>query len=606
MGRLLRIITVLVAVIIVVIVGLATFIHFYLTEDRLKALIIPPAERTLGRKIDVGNIKAGLFSGIVVRDVIIKEADGKADFARLRTFVLRYSLLPLLHKNLEVNTIVIDSPFVRLIREKDGHFNYETLKFLSRSPRPGTRVQRPARPSSPPAAEALPLFLTVDRIHVKDAKVELLDKSGEIPKTEAKADMKLSLKIGRDISSMKYDGELIFSVTSKYGNLNPLISGNSKFNQQVVDFSVDLLTDGQRVSLTGQARNYLKAPNIKLDITSDEIDLDRLLATAASLPSAKGKKTVARSTQGREGSTSTDTGMANPIQVNGNLAFRKILYSGIEIKNLKGTYQFKDQRLVIRDISTQVADGTINSTLTIDLNKAEPGYQGNLLIKGVNLGKIVSDLSTTRRLGRISAIAGLNLTFSGAGSTWPVMRETLSAIGNYHLKDVEIGETPITRAISLLLGLKELGILRFDTIDGNLKIHRGDVLVKAKMSGNDVSASADGKVGLDGRLDMPLTITLGPKLTKKLKSRASITRYLMTENGQAVVSLRLAGTISKPAPRLNTAAIKEKAEKEIRQRAFQALEKVLDKKSSQKGQSSNDTGNERMPAGKLLKGLFGR
>ncbi len=606
MGRLLKIITVLVAVIVVIIVGLATFIHFYLTEGRLKALIIPQAERSLGRKIDVGSIKAGLFTGIVIKDVTIKEADGKTDFARLKAFVLRYSLLPLLHKNLEVNTIVVDSPFVRLIREKDGRFNYESLGFLSKPAHSGARAPRPMAPSSPPASEALPLILTVDRIHIKDAKVELLDKMGEIPETDAKADMKLSLKLGRDISSMKYDGELIFSITSRYGNLNPLISGNSKFNQKVVDFSIDLLTDGQRISLTGQARDYLKAPNIRLDVTSEEIDLDKLLAAAASLPSGKGAATPRKPANGKEKPTTKETGMANRIQANGKLDLKKIVYSGVVMRNLMANYQYKDQRLTIKDISAQIADGTINSAVAIDLKKTEPAYQGNLLIKGVNLGKIMSDLSLTKRIGALSAITGLNLTFSGEGSTWPVLRQTLSARGDYHLKDVKIEETPITKAISLLLGLKELNKLQFDTIEGNLKIYHGNVLLKSEMSGSDISASADGKVGLDGRLDMPLTIGLGPKFTKRLKSRASITRYLITENGQTVISLRLVGTVSKPIPRLNMTAIKKRAEKEIKKKAFQVLEKALDKKSNKKGQPTSGTNNKGTPAGQLLKEFFGR
>jgi AsmA protein len=89
MGKLSKILVTLVGLVCVVLIGLALFVHFYLTEDRVKALIIPPAEEALGRKVHIGSIDVGLFTGITVRDVSVKEDDGKTDFLSTREFVLK-------------------------------------------------------------------------------------------------------------------------------------------------------------------------------------------------------------------------------------------------------------------------------------------------------------------------------------------------------------------------------------------------------------------------------------------------------------------------------------------------------------------------------------
>ncbi|MBW2080121.1 MAG: hypothetical protein JRI27_04085, partial [Deltaproteobacteria bacterium] len=76
MGKLGKILVTFLVFIGVVLVGLSLFVHFYLTEDRVKALVIPQAEKALGRTVQIGGIDVGLFSGIIVKDFTVKETDG--------------------------------------------------------------------------------------------------------------------------------------------------------------------------------------------------------------------------------------------------------------------------------------------------------------------------------------------------------------------------------------------------------------------------------------------------------------------------------------------------------------------------------------------------
>ena len=70
-------ITGLLCVGLLVIAGIV--LKVYLSEERLRTLILPPMREALGREVEVASLKIDLFSGIKVGGLVIKEADGKTD-----------------------------------------------------------------------------------------------------------------------------------------------------------------------------------------------------------------------------------------------------------------------------------------------------------------------------------------------------------------------------------------------------------------------------------------------------------------------------------------------------------------------------------------------
>jgi len=160
MGKIGKIVVGLVLLFFIVIAGLVAFVHFYLTEEKVKSLVIPQAEAALGREVAIGDISIGLFSGITIGDFLIKEEDGEQNFVSAKAFVLSYDLLPLLQKKIVISEIRFDEPTVQIIRDKKGKFNYSTLALLSESKTP----KEPQKKSTTTAA--LPLALTFNQIRV--------------------------------------------------------------------------------------------------------------------------------------------------------------------------------------------------------------------------------------------------------------------------------------------------------------------------------------------------------------------------------------------------------------------------------------------------------
>ena len=131
MGKLGKIFSVLVLLFVIVVAGLAAFVHYYLTDERVKVFIIPQSETALGRKVAIGDIKIGLLSGITIRDFLIKEVDSDQNFVSARACVLSYDLMPLLQKKVVISEIRFDEPTVQILRDKNGQFNFSSLALLS-------------------------------------------------------------------------------------------------------------------------------------------------------------------------------------------------------------------------------------------------------------------------------------------------------------------------------------------------------------------------------------------------------------------------------------------------------------------------------------------
>jgi hypothetical protein len=593
MGKLSKILVTLVGLVCVVLIGLALFVRFYLTEDRVKALIIPPAEEALGRKVHIGSMDVGLFTGITVSDVSVKETDGKTDFLSTGEFVLRYNLWPLLQGAVVVSKVRLDGPRVWILRDKQGRFNFETLAFLAEG------EEKKAEPDYE-AGAVLPLALTVEQVKIDRAQFVVRDATGEIPDTDARADLVVALDVGRDLASLSYKGNMSFAADLIYGEVKPNISGKSDFDQDRLGYTVDVILDDQKARLSGEVKNYAKVPDIRLDITSEVMDIDRLLAVMAGLPAASGAGEKSMPAEVKKVSGHSPGAALPPgFRASGEVRVGRGLYKGLEVKDFLMRYNLEKGVLTMKDLSAGVAEGQVSSMMKVDLNKPGLTYRGELDVKSVKVQGLLTALANVSG-EMVSGEMESHFTFSGAGTEWPVLRDALSVEGTYALRDGGFQDIPVTMAIAKLLGLEELKKLSFESLDGTLHIIKGKAALKSRMSGKDVGARAEGTIGLDGNLDMPVTLLLSPALSEKLQKRASVAKYLTSEEGQTELRLKLAGSLMRPYPTLDTAGVSEQVKETIREKAIEKLDEVLTGKKKKAGEEGADAGK------KLIRGILGQ
>jgi uncharacterized protein involved in outer membrane biogenesis len=585
MGKIGKILGLVVLLIVVSIAGLIAFVHYYLTEERVKALIIPQAEAALGRDVAIGDVKIGLLSGITIKNFIIKEADRKNDFVSTKAFVLSYELMPLLQKRLIISEIRFDEPAIQVLRDKKGQLNFSTLTLLSEEPAPEKTEK------SGTTTTALPLALTINQIRFNKARITIRDQMGEIPSIDATTNAKLNVVLGRTVKDLQYNGTFDFDVSVAHGTAQTKLNGKGNISQKDIDIIVDTNLEGEKVHVEADVKNYMQSPDATLKISSKSLNIDKLLAMVAGMPSTSGKTSKSKPAKSNE--IIADT-LPPGLVANGTIKVDKAVYKKITTNDFTLSFNLSKGILTVQELSAKAYSGKLDSKLTVDLNQPGLAYNGNLGLQSVQ----AADLSTALIQKAANMLTGsfqAAMNFSGAGTSWSEIKKVLSADGSYTLADGRIKGTPVSSSISTLLGLQELNNISYKNISGTFKIVEGGKLkIKSNLQGADLNAEAEGIIGLDGSLDLPVTLHLSPALSEKLKSRTSYAKYLTDEQGGSTLHLKLTGNLKSPKPTLDMKGAQEQIQKSIQKEVFKQLDS-----SSQENDKTESPEN-------LIKGLFGK
>lgn len=163
MGRTLRIILVIVAVLIVIVLAAP----FLIPVNQFRPTIEEKASAALGRKVDVGNLSLSLFSGSLAADNLSIADDpkySKSPFLSAKSIQVGVDLLPLiLRKELNIRAIVIDSPEVTLLRSGAGEWNYSSFGAAAAK---SQGKQAPA----PKAQQSLGQF-SVEKLELRNGRI---------------------------------------------------------------------------------------------------------------------------------------------------------------------------------------------------------------------------------------------------------------------------------------------------------------------------------------------------------------------------------------------------------------------------------------------------
>ncbi len=531
MGRLVKALTYFVAAAALVFIGILAFLHLYLTGDRVKALIIPRAEQVLDRKVAIGKIEINILNGIDIKDFSVKERDGRSDFLTIKALTLRYDPWSLLQRQFLVTEVHIKDPTLHLSRDHGGSFNFGPVPLLLEKANK-TRF-------------SLPVALKAELIDIDNARIVFRDAFNELPSVLGKAGLRLSADAGRDLSRLRYQGRLNFAADVHYNNeARSHVSGTCDFDQDRLGFKTDINRDRERIHLEGQVRDYLRTPDIQLDVVSSNLDLDHIIAMVACLfRSASGSKMP----------------VSLGLRARGEVKAGQAIYRGFRVDDFYMKYSLKKGILMAKDLSGKTLGGEVKSAIEVDLTRPEPAFKGQLALTSVRVADLYSAVAQEAS-NAVSGTLGSFITFAGTGTEWPEIRESLTADGNYTLRDGWIRNTAVTSIAANLLGIRELNDLSFKDISGTLRVAKGKAFLRTRMDSRGLKALADGSVGLDGKLDLPLTLRLSPEFGKRLKRPVLATRYLTDRENNTVIFLKLIGTLHRPALTFDTTGVKGRKE----------------------------------------------
>src|SRR3954470_4352393 len=168
----------------VVVVILAVVI-FALTfnVNKYHATIQSELEKRLGREITLGDMHLGFFplrfqvdNPTIAEDSLFGTG---ASFVKAQQLDVSLKLLPLLHKQVEVDSITLERPIVNLIKNQVGVWNFASVGHRSEGPA-GARNPSQAPTSAEPAKSEKQFAL--GELKINDGQISVLDQQkGKTP-----------------------------------------------------------------------------------------------------------------------------------------------------------------------------------------------------------------------------------------------------------------------------------------------------------------------------------------------------------------------------------------------------------------------------------------
>jgi AsmA protein len=170
-----RLLIVLGGLLVVVIAAVAALPHL-LDVNRYHDRIQTELQKNLGREVQLGQMNLGVFPPTFkVQNAVIGE-DPKFNsgmpFAKAAELNIRVKLQPLLHKDVQVESLQMVSPQVELIRGEDGNWNFSSLGTHNTQ----QTKQEQASGQNPP--------LQLDRFQINDGAVAITDNQKHQPRME--------------------------------------------------------------------------------------------------------------------------------------------------------------------------------------------------------------------------------------------------------------------------------------------------------------------------------------------------------------------------------------------------------------------------------------
>ena len=547
--KLLVIAGVVIGLIAVVIIGLTLYVKSYLQSDKLKALIIPKVEQATGRKVNIDAINVSIFSGISVLGIHLKDTDGAKDFVAAREFVLKYDFMPLLSKKLVINSIQLVDPSLYVTRDDNGRFNFDDIIEHMKAGKK-SEVQKPE------SSGGIPLSIVADKIGISNAKVEFADAKKELPNVTAVSDAELKVSAGTEPGALKFSGKAnIKSLDVVMGKIATRTTGTIEVDSENINYALNTTIGSDSVDTKGTVNNYLKAPDIRLDLYSKQLDLAKLMALSGGAKHGENPAPKAGHGKAPTGGKAVDE-KKREIKASGEIKVDTALYEGNTVKNFTMKYRYNDGAMTIDPLSLNFASGEkvdLSGTMRGDLvfHYAMDGGDAAEQIKRTVGGKMVVDLNK-----------------------------------------VQVKESKITNAVATFTGLEDLRRPAFDKGHFDINIRDQKARIAGLMTSPRIKVTPSGTVTFNKALDLLTDIEVSPELASKMQV-ARFTSFMASKDGWMLIPLKISGTTDNPSVGPNQAVLKKQLQKGIQGE----IEKRLFKGDSQQKQGGQQD---------LIKGLLGK
>lgn len=506
---------------LVLIIAAALIIPRVMDIKKYKPVIQDKIASATGRTFSFGDdMDVSVFPWVGVRltDLHLGNPDGYQgkDMVAVKGFEVRLKVLPLLSRQIEVKTFVLDSPEIYLEKRKDGRANWEGMgKGEEKKEDPGEKTG-----PSPLGLEAL----NIESFRVINGRVTYMDAGAGLKKEVSDLNLKLSdISFEKPVGisfSVKLDGKPVLlegsvgpvgkypgkgtvpldlvlkavdqmEVNIKGSLTDPVATQGFDLDIQVAPFSPKKLAQKLNQAFPLESKDSGVLEKISLivkakgnpagvSLSSGELILDdsKIVFSADakefSLPNVKFDvqldhidldRYLPEAKEGPPSSTGpasagskakkTDYGPLRKLILDGKMNIAKLKARGATVEKLVVHILAKNGVITVDPLTLDLYQGSILSKVEVNVQKDDPATKMNIDAKGIQVGPLIKDTAKKEWIeGTLKAGFGLSMS----GDTPETIKKTLTGQGEIVFTDgavigIDLADT--VRSLQSKLGAGE-------------------------------------------------------------------------------------------------------------------------------------------------------
>jgi uncharacterized protein involved in outer membrane biogenesis len=282
----LKIIGIILIIVLLLIGGAIAALYILLPPQKIASMIVPQAEKALGRTVTLQKAGISLFPGIGVSlsglEVANTQREGfsKEAFVSVDKFKVSISVMSIFKGYPEITSIIIRKPQIRVETDTKGAFNFDDLAVLAKD-----TTQKPK--TGPQGPLSLPVPITLKKFTIENGTIVYNDRKTGNQIVIGSLNETIAVSMDKQLKDIKTTGNLVLadvSVKTKdikkpLSNLKITLSHDVAANLAdaggaVTVNKIRLSLQKIFIELKGTVKNAATpAPELDLAIASDPISL---------------------------------------------------------------------------------------------------------------------------------------------------------------------------------------------------------------------------------------------------------------------------------------------------------------------------------------------
>lgn len=471
MKKLLKLISIVLAIIVLAIILLTVCLVIFVNPNRFKPMITAQVMKYTGRELVIdGNLSWTIFPSIGIKTghMVLGNPSGfsQKTFAEIQSATVSVNVLPLLKSKIESSGIILEGVKLNLIRLANGHTNWDFQKT------PTSEATLQEKTAEQTSFKKAPLAIAVSSIDISHADVSWMDQQNKQAMT-----VQHFAFHAKHINLVKP-----FPITAAFdfANKDPLVSGHTELSshisvnltEQVYSFrDIDLTTHINQkgvsfktrlqgdvvVDLTQQMLNCtgLKGTLANLTLTGSMkvINLDKTPLTTGYLQIQPFDLKQLLQALGKDVST-----VQTLRDVSGDVRFTlsgkstsaesKVKIDNVEVNNVHLSHVIVPARFQngILDVSSITADfyqGSLQARIKVNTNATLPQFDIQGKLANIQMGALLQDLGSANQKLKFNGMGNVDMQVTTAGTGGNAILKNLNgtvrmSVNNGALEGIDI------------------------------------------------------------------------------------------------------------------------------------------------------------------------